>query len=62
MDKNKNLALYGIIGAVLYAAADLFLYVGVEIESGNMLSYCHIEEWRLMASMWISLFVWKKQE
>ena len=56
MDKNKNLALYGIIGAVLYAIADLFLYVGVEIESGNLVSYCHVEEWRLMASMWISLF------
>lgn len=56
MDKNRNLALYGIIGAVLYAAADLFLYVGVQIESGNLLSYCHVEEWRLMASMWISLF------
>ena len=56
MDKNKNLALYGIIGAVLYAVADLFLYVGLEIDSGNMLSYCHISEWRLMASMWISLF------
>lgn len=56
MDKNKNLALYGIIGAVLYAIADLFLYVGVQIESGNLLSYCHVEEWRLMASMWLSLF------
>ena len=56
MDKNKNLALYGIIGAVLYAVADLFLYIGVQIESGNLLSYCHVEEWRLMASMWISLF------
>lgn len=55
MDKNKNLALYGIIGAVLYAIADLFLYVGVEIESGNLLSYCHVEEWRLMASMWLSV-------
>ena len=56
MDKNKNLALYGIIGAVLYAVADWFLYVGLEIDSGNMLSYCHVAEWRLMASMWISLF------
>ncbi|MBQ9281699.1 MAG: hypothetical protein IJ207_05815 [Treponema sp.] len=56
MDKNKNLALYGIIGAVLYAIADLFLYVGVEIESGNLVSYCHVKEWRLMASMWISVF------
>ncbi|MCR5081185.1 MAG: hypothetical protein K6B17_07575 [Treponema sp.] len=56
MDKNRNLALLGIIGAVLYAVADLFLYVGVQIESGNMISYCHVEEWRLMASMWISLF------
>lgn len=56
MDKNKNLALYGIIGAVLYSIADLFLYVSVEIESGNLLSYCHVEEWRLMASMWISVF------
>ncbi len=56
MDKNKNLALYGIIGAVLYAFADLFLYVGVEIESGNLLSYCHVKEWRLMASMWLSVF------
>lgn len=56
MDKNKNLALYGIIGAVLYAVADLFLYVGLEIDSENILSYCHVAEWRLAASMWISLF------
>lgn|GEM_PF-3248942 len=31
MDKNRNLALYGIIGAVLYAAADLFLYVAFKL-------------------------------
>jgi len=56
MDKNKNLALYGIMGAVLYAVADWFLYLGLEIDSANILSYCHVAEWRLMASMWISLF------
>ena len=56
MDKNKNLALCGIIGAVLYAIADCFLYIGIDIESADTIAFCQVSEWRLIASMWISLF------
>lgn len=55
MEKNKNLALFGIAGAVLYAIADLFLYIGVDLSSSDILAMCRVSEWRLMTSMWIGL-------
>lgn len=53
---NKMLALFGLIGAVLYAIADLFLYIGVDVSSDNVLAMCRVSEWRVMVSMWIGLF------
>lgn len=37
---NRMLALSGIIGAVLYAIADLFLYFGVDVSSDDLLAMC----------------------
>ena len=53
---NKMLALFGLIGAVLYAIADLFLYIGVDVSSDDVLAMCRVSEWRVMVSMWIGLF------
>ena len=55
-NKNRILALFGIIGAVLYAIADLFLYIGVDVYSDDLLAMCRVSEWRVMLSMWIGLF------
>ncbi|MBR1911247.1 MAG: hypothetical protein IJ828_02705 [Treponema sp.] len=55
-DNNKNLALCGVAGAVLYAVSDWFLYFGIEIDSADMIALCRVEEWRLMASMWVGVF------
>ncbi len=48
------MALAGIAGAVTYAIADLFLYVGTDMFSENKLSLWQVPVWRLMASMWIA--------
>lgn len=48
------MALAGIAGAVTYAIADLFLYVGTDMFSANKLSLWQVPVWRLMASMWIA--------
>ena len=48
------MALAGIAGAVTYAIADLFLYVGTDMLSENKLSLWQVPVWRLMASMWIA--------
>lgn len=55
-NENRTFALFGIIGAVVYAIADLFLYIGVDVSSSDTLAMCRVSEWRVMASMWIGLF------
>ena len=51
----SKLALAGIIGTVVYAAADAFLYLGTDIASDNKISLWKVPEWRLMTSMWIGV-------
>jgi len=53
--RNSKLALAGIIGTVVYAAADAFLYLGTDIASDNKISLWKVPEWRLMTSMWIGV-------
>ena len=53
--RTKNMALAGIAGAVTYAIADLFLYVGTDMFSENKQSLWQVPVWRLMASMWIGV-------
>ena len=52
---NRKLALAGIIGTIVYAVADLFLYLGTDIASDSKLSLWQVPEWRLMTSMWIGV-------
>ena len=49
------MAFAGICGAVVYAIADFFLYLGTDYFSGDNLSVWQVPEWRLMASMWIAV-------
>lgn len=52
---NRKMALAGIIGTIVYAVADAFLYVGTDIASDNKITLWQVPEWRLMASMWIGV-------
>lgn len=52
---NRRMALAGIIGTIVYAVADAFLYVGTDIASDNKITLWQVPEWRLMASMWIGV-------
>ena len=52
---NWKLALAGIIGTIIYAVADAFLYLGIDIASDNKISLWQVPEWRLMTSMWIGV-------
>ena len=52
---NRKLALAGIIGTIVYAVADAFLYLGTDIASDNKITLWEVPEWRLMASMWIGV-------
>ena len=52
---NRKLALAGIIGTIVYAVADAFLYLGTDIASDNKISLWQVPEWRLMTSMWIGV-------
>ena len=52
---NRKLALAGIIGTIVYAVADAFLYLGTDIASDNKISLWQVLEWRLMTSMWIGV-------
>ena len=52
---NRKLALAGIIGTIVYAVADAFLYLGTDIASDNKITLWQVPEWRLMASMWIGV-------
>lgn len=49
------MALAGIIGTIVYAVADAFLYVGTDIASDNKITLWQVPEWRLMTSMWIGV-------
>lgn len=53
--RNSKLALAGIIGTIVYAVADAFLYLGTDIASDNKISLWQVPEWRLMTSMWIGV-------
>jgi hypothetical protein len=55
VSSNRKMAFAGIAGAIVYAIADGFLYLGTDIASDNKLSLWQIPEWRLMASMWIGV-------
>lgn len=52
---NRKMALAGIIGTIVYAVADAFLYLGTDIASDNKITLWQVPEWRLMASMWIGV-------
>jgi hypothetical protein len=52
---NWELALAGIIGTIVYAVADAFLYLGTDIASDNKITLWQVPEWRLMTSMWIGV-------
>ena len=52
---NRKMALAGIVGTIVYAVADAFLYLGTDIASDNKITLCQVPEWRLMASMWIGV-------
>ena len=52
---NRKMALAGIIGTIVYAVADAFLYLGTDIASDNKITLWEVPEWRLMASMWIGV-------
>lgn len=52
---NRKMVLAGIIGTIVYAVADAFLYLGTDIASDNKITLWQVPEWRLMASMWIGV-------
>ncbi len=52
---NWKLALAGIIGTIVFAVADAFLYLGTDIASDNKITLWQVPEWRLMTSMWIGV-------
>lgn len=52
---NKIMAAAGIAGTVVYAAADMFLYIGVDMLSEDSSAGWNVPEWRLMTSMWIGV-------
>ncbi len=52
---NWKLALAGIIGTIVYAVADAFLYLGTDIASDNKITLWQVPEWRLITSMWIGV-------
>ena len=52
---DSKMALAGIAGAVTYAIADLFLYLGTDPFSDDKTALWQVTEWRLMASMWIAV-------
>ena len=53
---NKIMAAAGIAGTAVYAAADMFLYIGVDMLSKDRSAWWNVPEWRLMASMCIGVF------
>lgn len=55
VSNNRKMALAGIGGAIVYAIADGFLYLGTDIASDNKLTLWQVPEWRLMTSMWIGV-------
>lgn len=52
---NKIMAAAGIAGTVIYAVADMFLYVGADMLSEDRKALWNVPEWRLMTSMWIGV-------
>ncbi|MCR5328525.1 MAG: hypothetical protein K6E12_06730 [Saccharofermentans sp.] len=52
---NSKMAFAGIAGAVTYAIADFFLYLGTNPLSESPLSVWQVPEWRLTVSMWIAV-------
>lgn len=58
MDRVKEsriMAFAGILGAVMYGIADVFLYLGVDVFSRDVMASLRVPEWRLMASMCVSV-------
>ncbi|MBQ9278353.1 MAG: hypothetical protein IJ224_06935 [Lachnospiraceae bacterium] len=52
---NKIMAGAGIAGTIIYAIADMFLYIGQDVLSDEQMALWDVPEWRLMTSMWIGV-------
>ena len=52
---NKIMAGAGIAGTIVYAIADMFLYIGQDVLSDDQTALWDVPEWRLMTSMWIGV-------
>ncbi|MBR1506746.1 MAG: hypothetical protein IJ619_01910 [Eubacterium sp.] len=52
---NKIMAGAGIAGTIVYAIADMFLYIGQDVLSDDQTALWNVPEWRLMTSMWIGV-------
>lgn len=52
---NKIMAGAGIAGTIVYAIADMFLYIGQDVLSDEQMALWDVPEWRLMTSMWIGV-------
>ena len=52
---NKIMAGAGIEGTIIYAIADMFLYIGQDVLSDDQTALWNVPEWRLMTSMWIGV-------
>lgn len=52
---NKIMAGAGIAGTIVYAIADMFLYIGQDVLSDDQTALWDVQEWRLMTSMWIGV-------
>ena len=52
---NKIMAGAGISGTIVYAIADMFLYIGQDVLSDEQMALWDVPEWRLMTSMWIGV-------
>ena len=52
---NKIMAGAGIAGTIIYAIADMFLYIGQDVLSDDQTALWNVPEWRLMTSMWIGV-------
>ena len=52
---NKIMAGAGIAGTIVYAIADMFLYIGQDVLSDDQAALWNVPEWRLMTSMWIGV-------
>lgn len=55
IEESRKMAVAGILGAVIYGIADMFLYMGTELFSKDPTALWRIAEWRGMVSMGIGV-------